>query len=140
MKLNKKDYRRIGQLNREGFGADDAYSSKGVIRDYVEGCPESAGLIVTRIKGDIMGFLMWYINNGAINTGRRAVDKKCRGLGLGVKLTQKVIDLGYKMGYHYDTYCDIWNLASINSNIKCGCFVTKIGVEWISLSTKRRGK
>jgi GNAT superfamily N-acetyltransferase len=139
-KLNEKDFKTISQLNVIGFGFDDTYSSPTDIRDYLIEYPEETGLILERVKGEIAGFLFWEVEEDSINTIRRAVDPKYRGLGFGVSLTRKVIQLGEDMGCYYNTYCATDNLASINSNIKCGCFVTSISENWICLSTQKRGR
>jgi len=132
--------KHIAKLNAVGFGKSDHYSEAVHIQEWIDTGQGWNGIIIPRVKGNIAGFAMWAFYDGAIHVERRAVYKKYRGLGLGTKLTKKVMALGIKYGYHYDTYCANWNIASINGNIKCGCLITKIGEQFTELSTKRREK
>ena len=130
----------IAKINKQGFGRDDMYSKPENIQEWINCGQGWNGITTVIVKGNLAGFSMWSFYDGAIHTERRAVLKKYRGLGLGNKLTRKVIAIGAKYGYHYETYAANWNLASINSSIKCDCFITKIGKEFTHLSNKKRIK
>lgn len=131
----------IAKCNIHGFGIEDYYSKAENISDLLTSYGEDeSGIIPVNVKGELAGFVLWYIENDTINICRRAVYKKYRGLGLGIKLTKDTIKTGKLLGVPFATYAANWNLASINSSIKCGCFITKIGNDFTSLSTKKRDK
>lgn len=130
--------KQIANLNAVGFGKDDHYSKAKNIQEWVDAGQGWNGIITETVKGKLAGFAMWSFYDGAIHMERRAVYKKYRGLGIGTKLTKRVIAYGAKFDFPFDTYCANWNIASINGNIKCGCLITKIGVEFTNLSTRKR--
>jgi len=131
----------IALCNSEGFGGVDYYSKGENIAEFLNEYEiETAGIVTTKVKGKIAGFVLWYIENNAINICRRAVYEKYQGLGLGVKLTKQTMKIGLSFGAHFETYASNWNLASINSSIKCGCYITKIGKDYTCLSNKKRVK
>lgn len=131
----------IALCNVHGFGQEDYYSKAENIHEFLEDYGiENAGIITTKVKGKIAGFVLWYIEDNSINICRRAVYENYRGLGLGVKLTKATMKVGVSFGAHFETYAANWNIASINSSIKCGCYITKIGKDFTSLSNKKRVK
>ena len=136
MKYTKETYKAVARLNKQGFNIDgvkDTYSKWKNLRDYIEDNPKFSGLLLKKVKGKIVGYLFWSFDGVAMRTNRRAVDKACRGKGYGVLLTARLIKKAAKWGFPYQTYAANWNLASINSSIKCGCKIKKIGKRWTHL-------
>lgn len=140
MKIKQKNYpysdkllAKISSLNAKGFTLEDSYSNVLVLTDFLNDCKEFGGLFIIYKDKSIIGFLMWQFTGDGIHTVRRYIDQNYRGLGLGSKLTKRVIKLANKWGFKYKTYAAHYNLASINSSIKCGCIVSKITKKWIHL-------
>lgn len=139
--MSTKYLESIALCNSEGFGRVDYYSKAENIAEFLNDYGiENAGVIHTKVKGKIAGFVLWHIENEAINICRRAVYEKYQGLGLGIKLTRQTMAIGQSFGVHFETYASTWNIASINSSIKCGCYITHIGKDWVHLTNKKRVK
>lgn len=133
MKYTKQEYKRAAFLNAQGFESSDEYSDWKKLRDFIESNTEFTGLLFKRVNHVIVGYLFWSFDGTSLKTNRRAVAEQFQGCGYGVELTRRIIKKANKWGFKYTTYAGNWNLASINSSIKCGCKITKIGKRWTHL-------
>ena len=126
------NYKQLAKLNALCFGDDDELSSEQAMLEF-DTTPHH-GSFIEMEKGKILGYVLHYITcEDTITIYRRGVSQAARGLGLGMKLTTRVISYGLHEGYPFWTYAHKTNLASINSSIKCGCKVLKIRGQWVEL-------
>ena len=119
--------REIAKLNARCFEKSDMYSNKEEV--------EKLDWYVEEEDGKLVGYILFKEEKHHVECVRRGVMRKHRRLGVGLKLTRKVIRRAKRLGKHYKTYAAIDNLASINSNIRAGCFVESIDRDWICLSS-----
>ena len=133
MKYSDETYKQCAVLNRIGFGWNDkdAYSNMNTLKTYVEN--NNAGLFLVKVNGKIVAFLMWAFNGKSYETVRRVVAKTHRRMGLGSTLVNNLIKKAHDLGFDYTTYAGVWNIGSINSNLKCGCLVTKVTKDWVHM-------
>jgi len=136
MEIEMMNYKKLSQLNKECFGSKDEMNSIEKLQEW--NTEQHHGIITEQDKaGNFLGYVLWYItNDGYITIYRRGVAKSARGLGLGIKLTRRVIAEGINQGLHFWTYAHKTNLSSINSSIKCGCEIYKISQHWCELVKK----
>jgi len=131
----KQYYKKLAQLNAACFGKGDEMSKAEKIQEFDNF--KHHGIEKEIVKGEIVGYVLWYItHDNYITIYRRGVSKTARGLGLGVKLTDKVIAKGKEHGVDFWTYAARNNLPSINSSIKAGCKIHKINDLWVELIRK----
>lgn len=130
--MNEKHVGMIQKLNRQGFGSNDEFNYKRKIRQYVK---KGHYILCRNSEGKIVGYTLYAIRNNRLEIDRRAVLQK--GGGYGIKLAKKAKTISNRMGLIMFTYASINNLASINTNIKAGLFVSKIDNKWVHLVSER---
>lgn len=121
----------ITEINAERFGSDDVYSDEDAVLRLIT--LEEGGYFLAKDGDEIVGYLLYKMHGDHISCERRAVTKSAKRKGFGVKLTKMAIKKAKEMGVDFKTYCSVNNMASLNSNIKCGCKVTHVGTEWVYL-------
>ena len=126
--------RAVCKINAEHFGSDDAYSDIGEILKLMRF--DGGGYFTYEVDGKVVAYLIYQEKEDSVHCVRRGVTHGCQKTGLGLKLTKQCIKLAHSKNKAYRTYCAHDNLASINSNIKCGCRVYGIDDWWIKLEKK----
>lgn len=121
---------KITKINKECFTSDDYYSSI----ENIKGFP----YIIVKMDGKMVGYIIYHEFEGHIESLRRALTKKARGKGLGIRLTKKLIAIANKKGKSIYTYVSKTNLPSLNSNLKCGYRIEDIGEDWVYIRYKGR--
>lgn len=132
--MNQKHLQIIARLNAENFDPDDKYSKVEYLQKVVG---NSVFYILSRNgKNEVTGYTLYHYDDGIhLEILRRGA--KYKGKGIGVKLAKKAKVIADRLGLIMFTYAHITNLASINTNIKAGLIITKIGKKWISLQSRR---
>lgn len=125
--LSTSHIKQLIELNSEEFGEDDDYNSPKIVK------PEQ--VIPLIIGNELVAYAIVGEDHRYVECVRRAVSKDYRGLGLGVTLTKLMIRAAKGKGKSYITYCHKNNLASLNSNIKCGLRVYKVDGPWVHLKS-----
>lgn len=123
----------IAEINKECFLSDDYYSDEKNLKK------SGYEFIVEKEGNKIIGFIIFHELDGHIESLRRAVTKKYRGKGVGLKLAKRLIRIANKRKKDIYTYVSKTNLPSLNSNIKCGYRIYDIGDNWVYLRYKHNG-
>lgn len=133
----KDDIKGIVHVNQERFGESDEYSDSDFLLRTLTF--DNVGYFTEVRRNKVIGYIIYKIHeDDTISCERRAVTGYFDGRGIGSKLTRKVLQLADEKGLTYTTYCSIYNLPSINSNLKVGCRVVEIDDHWIKLKRKPR--
>lgn len=127
---------QIAVINAECFTSDDPYSSPECLKNFLT--QNDVGVAYIRHERQVVGFILYSEFNTHIESLRRAVTKKHRGLGNGLKLSKRLIALANKKGKDIYTYVAKTNLISLNSNLKVGYKIENIGKDWVYIRYNRR--
>ena len=128
----------IEKLAVECFGEEDYYSSVDSLLQTLY--LHNGTLLVERVAGEIVGYNLLTEEDGALHCTRRGVAKAFRRKRIGSKLTKKGIKFAHSKGLPYRTYCAHYNIASANSNIRCGLVLEKVTKDWLHLVIYPRSK
>lgn len=129
----KKIINQIILINKECFLTDDYYS------DSSNHTGDEFEYLVEKDGGEVVGYIIFKEFPTHIESLRRALTKEARGLGLGVKLTKRLIRTAKLRQKDIYTYVSKTNLPSLNSNIKCGYRIYDFGKDWVYLRYKVNG-
>ena len=122
---------QICAINQECFTSDDPYSSVGYAQQFSR--------LVVKVEGKVVGYILYQVLPTHIESLRRAVTKEYRGIGIGSQLTKRLTKIADKQGKDIFTYVSKSNLASLNSNFKCGYRITDIAADWVYITYKHKG-
>lgn len=131
--MNKKHLEFLVSANKKCFGKDDEFSSPEKFLDWMKG---KAGYIITKnSEGKFNGYLFYHYNNRYLEIIRRGSIE--RESGVGKRLTKKAMKIAESLGLTLFTYAHKSNLASINSSVKSGLYITKINDPWVELQSEK---
>lgn len=139
---------QVSGLNSLHFGEKDIYSDAITLgRDIESGKVEliiELGGEIDTLTGtnsyDIVveGYAIFHCTPEFLECIRRGV--RTKGKGLGLTLTKRLIKIADSRGLIFFTYAHRDNLASINSNIRAGCVITKMPSKsspWVYMQNRR---
>lgn len=135
----KKAYKRsflnkIAELNEECFPLED--TDTYCDPDYLE--EADLDYITVYHNRKLVGYLIYRECRLHLESVRRGVKEEYRGLGLGKRLAKKFIKVAEEKNKDIYTYVAKHNLASLNSNIRCGYIIDAIQGEWVFIKYKTK--
>ena len=110
---------------------DNMYNSAHYIGGLTSG--GLADWVILVVNGNAVGYAIYQWDCDRLEVLRRGILPLYRRCGYGKIITYRLIETAAELDVQYYTYANIKNMASINSNISCGCRVLKIGKDYIEL-------
>ena len=128
----------VVDINIECFTSDDTYSDIDYVKSLLK---RNCGLLTVSLEGEIVGYILYAEYPTHMESLRRALTRKARGKGLGMKLTKKLIAVANRKKKDIFTYVSKSNLPSLNSNLRCGYLIDAYGdKDFVYITHKYRGK
>ena len=119
--------KQIAALNKKYFGRDDIYSDVAAVRKVKK--------LVEKDGGKVVAYLLFKDRKRVYEGLRSATAYHYRRRGLATRLYRQLVARAKVNQKPYRTYASRKNIASINSHIRAGMLIKKVGAEWVYLTT-----